>query len=139
MEVDQRRLRRREQEGAALPFVVLLQHEDVIFKLRELTGSDPALVGQQMRRKHEFVAVLEVLLDEVIEQPPLQPRAIPAVQPVSAAAHLGATLVVHETERFDQLHMIPGLKIKDRLFAPDPHDLVVFLASGHHVVGRHVG
>ena len=60
VEVDQRRLRRGQQEAEAF----FRKAIDVVFKLGELAGGEAAIVGEQVRRQHEGVAVLEVLGDK---------------------------------------------------------------------------
>ncbi len=75
VQVDQRGFRRREQEVEAF----LGQTEHVILKLRKLAGRQAALVGQDVRRQHELVAILQMLGDEVVEQRPLELRALAGV------------------------------------------------------------
>ena len=127
VEVHERRLRRRQQELEAL----LLEAEDVLLELRELPGGEPALVGQQVRREDELEAVLEVLLDEVVEERPLEPRAHAAVEPEAVAAHADAAVVVDEPERRAELDVVLRLEaLEDGLLAPDGDDLVGLLAAG---------
>lgn len=111
---------------------------DVVHELGELAGRKSAGIGEDVRRQHEGVAVLDVGGDEVIEQGPLEPRAHVRVEPVAVAGELDAALVVDQAQVLAEVDVVLGFKGEGRLFAKDLDDLVVLLAAGDDVLGRQV-
>ena len=97
MQVNQRGFRRRQQEFRKFSARLIgFDVKHVFLKFRKLAGRVAALIEQKMRRQNKFVAVFQMLFDEIIEQAPFQFRAIALVEPEAAPAQLHAALIIHQ-------------------------------------------
>lgn len=86
-----------------------------------------------MRRQHELVTVPHMGLQEVVQQRPLQERAVTPIDPEAAAAELRTSLVVDQAQSPSESHMVPGRETELWALAGFTNDLVVLLAPGQHV------
>ena len=138
MEVDQSGLCGGQQElfvsaGGVLNPVYL------IVELGELACHITALVVEHMRRQHQLIAVLQVLVNKEVEQCPLHASACTTINPGAVAAQLCTALIVDHAQAFAQIHMVLRLKIKLGLFAIVMQGHVLLFAAGYHIFVRHIG
>ena len=79
---------------------------DLVGELRELSRGLAALILEHQGQADHLVAVLQVLVDEVVKQGPLEARAHAAVDPEAGARQTRAALIVDEAEIRAQVHMV---------------------------------
>ena len=91
-----------------------------------------------MGRKNHFVAVSEVVFNEIIEQRPFQASAKVRINPSAGSADFSSALVVDEAKAFRQGDVIFWGKIELLLFAEVINGVVVFFAATHQIGVRKV-
>ena len=131
------RLGRREHEVHAV-IRRILDLIDLVGELRELSRGFAALILEHQGKADHLVAVLQVLVDEVVEQGPLEARAHAAVDPEAGARQTRAALIVDEAEVRAQVHMVLRLEVEVMRLAVVAQRLIVLLAARLEVGVRQV-
>ncbi len=115
--------------------------EEILFKLRQLSGTDQRLVLDEERHVRFHVTVLlRVHVEHELDQCTLHPGQLPAHYHESRAGHLAGTLEIEHLESLAQFDVFPGRKAEFGLVAPAPDlGVISFLVAVRHVVLNQIG
>ena len=122
-----------------MPVLVEVEPIHLVGEFGELPRAVTASVIELVRGQYEFVTVFQVLLDEIVEQRPLETGAVTAVYPESVSAEFDAALVVNQPQRRAKVDVVFDGEIEHGRLAEHSHHLIVFLFAGKQVGVGNVG
>ncbi len=101
---------------------LVVQLEEVLLELRQLSGPEERLVVDDDRRQHLGVAVLSsVQVEHEVHQRALEQRAAAAQQREPRPGDLGRAREVEDAERLAERDVVERLEVELRLGSPPPH------------------